>query len=378
MPKKWSEKEIETTFKHMPGVKDNRSAEEILERLKADERLQEIAEKKRKPISWIPVAVAIAAVFFISLLIPSVLKKISSQPEQATNFSFEQESKMMNEEAEIERAASFAEEAALSDGNNYAVLQETLDEYFVFQIGLVFNEQVIPTSFLIPIEKVNVDFPNGKPNSVQLYEKYASKIPEEALGFTPYHPYGGSFTVSGETITHHAINDSSYVNDPLYEGIIRETFKDFKQWHSTIEREEESITLIHLQDEKNAFYKYTSSTGQSYLVKETQDSLTVKDALLNMATPPHDEVEVLIPEYVHYDITVENKVAHVQFHEELDLRTMDREEAVMLIEGFMLTAAEFNMRVQFENISPSTFERYELFAPLPTPIGSNPIYFSFE
>ena len=44
-----------------------------------------------------------------------------------------------------------------------------------FHIGLVEAANVIPLTFLIPESLVQSDFPEGNPNSIDLYNKYASE-----------------------------------------------------------------------------------------------------------------------------------------------------------------------------------------------------------
>lgn len=60
---KWDEEKIESYLKQLPPLEDNRSTEAILNRLKADNRLQEPRCKRRKLFTWIATVIAVAPIF---------------------------------------------------------------------------------------------------------------------------------------------------------------------------------------------------------------------------------------------------------------------------------------------------------------------------
>lgn len=201
MPEKWTEKEIKECLKSMPDIKDNRSAEDILNRLKKEERLQEVVGKKQKSFGWLPVAAIMAAILFIGLLLPSMLKMNQPQYDEMADRSLESDT---------------ANDAAVSEEASILSEDRLLDSH-------------------------------------------------------------------------------------------------------------------------------------------------VEDVFLNMLILPNDQV---ILEHIAYDVMIDEVVVYIHFKERLDLSTLKQEEATALIESFLLTAEQFNLNVQFENITPTQFGAYDLSMPL--------------
>ena len=48
---------------------------------------------------------------------------------------------------------------------------------------LWYAAEVIPITFLIPNRRIEDDFPEKEPDSLELYNKYAAEIPEDGLRF---------------------------------------------------------------------------------------------------------------------------------------------------------------------------------------------------
>ena len=93
------------------------------------------------------------------------------------------------------------------------------------------NALSVPITIVIPKEKIEVDFPNSTPNSLELYEKYAFEIDETALGFQEYHPYKGYFLAEDKMLKHylpadHGYDTASGTAEPYFSSI-NEIFTDF-------------------------------------------------------------------------------------------------------------------------------------------------------
>lgn len=315
---KWTDEEIESRLKELPKLTDERSKEEILQRLKRDERLRPTPPKTPKIPKWMPVAAVIAATFFVIMLGSSLMDKVSQQ-DSAEN-STADEADIVTEEREM----FSANDASTVENMHRVILEETVgyDDVY-FSMALMSNRQAVPVTIILSAEQVEKDFPSEEVTPEMLYEKYAGEIDIASLGF--------------------------------------DRFRELDKQSGAV-----------------SYFKYIGESGEVYLVPKATDQQTVEETLLEMKNRPDEHVETIIPESIYYDVTVQGEVAKVRFEEELDLSIIEEADATMLIEGFMLTAAQFNVAVEFENIRPDTWAGYDIRAPLPKPIGSNPLYDLYE
>jgi len=70
---KWDEKQIKKVFNNMPDTQDTRTKEEVLTRLKLDNRLK--GTRRKNPKRWMPAVVAAAAMIIFALILPSMLDR---------------------------------------------------------------------------------------------------------------------------------------------------------------------------------------------------------------------------------------------------------------------------------------------------------------
>lgn len=310
---KWDDENIESCLRELPKMTDERSKEDILQRLKEDKSVQVPKRKPSKVFQWIPVAMAVAAVFFIMILWPSMDGDEAKQ-------DVVMESTANDVETAEEESILFSDDAK---SLGHIVLKESLGDDVYFQMNLKAHSQVVPITIILSKDQVEAAFPQGEVTEASLYERYAEEVDIHALGFD-------SYAEKGEAV------------------------------------------------ETVVYFKYRAENGQSYVIPKVMANWTAEEALSEMATPPDQQVESVIPNSIHYDVKVEGEIAQVRFENRLDLSTLEQEEAMMLIEGFMLTAEQFGLTVQFENLSPLYWGTYDLTAPLPKPIASNPLYDLYE
>jgi hypothetical protein len=395
--KQWDDKKIEDLLSSMPDIKDDRSATEVLARLKHDERLRSTQRKifaRRIPI---PAFVAVAALLVLSLLLPSMLQSndsIMTMDAESQPASIERENKLMqNSTEESEVAADNAADSgtffeASMGAESHVVLQQELQDIRPFQIGLTHAAELIPVTFLIPEQRIRTDFPKGEPDSVTMYNKYATEIPETDLGFDEYHPYKGEITLEDDVVIHTIPAEHNYdmssSTEGIYLGSIVETFTDHKKFKSVDTNGNPAefshtgrIETMQLDDEKipKPYYKYTMPSGRFYLVPAGGSSeVTVIGALALMKEQSSHNFESVVPTSVTYDVHLEDEVAVITFKDLLDLTKLDTVQATAMIEGFMLTAMDYQMSVKLENVVQSNFGNYDLTSVLPKPVGANPLY----
>lgn len=392
----WNEDKLEKLLHSMPKMEDHRSAEDILTRLKKDERLKEPKSQKRKVRKWVPAFIAIAAMLIVSLIIPSMLRlnegALESETEQAEVELFNQKRSMDMSDGKEESGDPAMDHAEKADAvstmasamESRIVLPDETENSYSFHIGLIESANVVPVTVLLPKEQVENDIKDKNPDSVALYNLYAAKVPESDLGFDDYHPYKGKIYESGDTVINEVPADHGY---DLSESTIanyfdsaKETFTD-KKFFQVVDKAGKPAELGSVGkatpvklDRKLPYFKYLMPSGEVYLIPyENGDTSTVSDALMAMKDPQNEIVESVVPAQVDYNVTVEKDVAIISFIKQLDLDSIDHAVLNEMIEGFMLTGSSFNISIQLQNTIQSHFGKYDLTKPLPIPVGANPI-----
>ncbi|MEK5039285.1 hypothetical protein [Sporosarcina sp. FSL K6-3457] len=337
---KWDDSKIDSLLGNMPDIRDERLKSDILMRLQQDERLH--LPRRNNIKKWMPALVAVAALLIFSMIIPSMLRQNDSALDKASesaSMKMDQAEMLMESEEEAgvtatdagAGAETFNAATARMLPENHVLLQEDLQGFQPLQMGLVVDAHiVVPTTLLIPEERIAVDFPEGEPDYATLYNRYATGIPEEELGLDNIQP-----------------------------------------------NHELSATMDFIASENaQPYYKTVTPSGQIYLIpSEAVDVLTVEQALLAMKDVQNDRVEALVPQHIVYSVKEQEGVAVISFTEPLDLSLMDQGVVNLMVEGFMLTAKNFNKQVRLENVVQDTFLRYDLTTVLPKPVGVNPTYF---
>ncbi|WP_342512239.1 hypothetical protein MKY34_16670 [Sporosarcina sp. FSL K6-1522] len=387
--KKWDDENMEQLLRNMPAIQDQRAKSDVLARLKQDERLQGAGRKKSN--KWIPAFVAVAALLVLSILIPSMIRGNHSAVEDKAMESRDTAATASEEMATTqESGVTFFTSLDNASSESHVILPNEWAGMQPFRIGLSHAATVIPVTFMIPEERIATDFSTGNPDSVALYTAYAPVIPETELGFDDYHPYKGKLMVQENTIVHQVSEghgyDQSSAASMVYEQSFEETFIDHLQF-KTVDAQGELAnfnqvgkTEIHtLPGGKRLlpYYKYTMPSGIDYLIPEGGEPFSsVKEALMAMQQAPDDLVVSLIPTGVTYNVRVEQETATISFNKQLDIAQFSLGESLAMIEGFMLTASNYDMQISFDNVLQEQVGKYDLTEPLPQPIGVNPIEFS--
>lgn len=396
---KWDDDKLEKLLHSMPKMSDERSAAEILERLKKDERLS--ATRRPKRHRWMPAIVAVAALLVLSLIVPSILKgnigqyENSSQSDQMVSDDAAKSKADVTEEfesgeieeSEVQNYLNSADTTAFSSKSmiaSHVILEEEVRDVELFPLGLIHEANVVPVTFLIPNSKIENDFPKGELDSVALYNKYAKLINEEELGFDDYHPYKGEISESGNTVIHQVPEDHKYDLSPAtlgaYTFSAKATFGDHNDW-KVIDTNGKPKSFDYIGKDmsfpltsQSAYYKYVMTTGETYLIPyENKGSESVDVALLSMKDAENGIVQELIPSSINFKVEDSKGLVVLTFDESLDFSTLPENEALEMIEGIMLTVGSFNMQVQLKNIEQDHLGKYDLTKPLPKPIGANPI-----
>ncbi|UED81603.1 RNA polymerase subunit sigma [Lysinibacillus sp. CD3-6] len=420
-----NDEQLEQMLKNAPKLTDDRSKEEVLKRLLADARLQDnihlqeamqqptdskvLEEQEQsiavqenesmKPVkqrrkSKLPIFSSIAAVFVLSVAGYVFLSNNNPVKDEANappeNFSTMQEDQAVteSENADGVMKANIGAEHARMLSLRTSVYEEDLANAVVFRIGLPGgNADSIPMTYVIPNEKITADFGKKKPTTLQMYEKYAPQIDEEALGFANYHPYKGELKEEGETLVHVLPEKNDYdvasASVTKYLSSLKDTFTDSEYKAISLKNAdgtpyefsqagEPSEPIQLTKDHHYNYYLYTEENGTEYLSPDFHQTYpTVTEALIAMRDKRDDIYVPVVPENVTYTVKEEEGGVVITFDAPLDLTTMDAVRATQLIEAMMLTASSFDKKLRLDNVVQESWEGFDLTKFLPMPVGAN-------
>lgn len=415
--------QLENLLNNAPKLPDQRTKEDVLNRLLADARLQDnqhlqaainepidtveisqeqsqqttsiqeeraaMAKRKRKN-SRIPIFISIASVFVLTLLVGMMMNNNSAGDKA------ESSSTVQADEAEsVQNASAVMDKGAVANSIRMmslrtSVYEEDLADATAFRIGLAGGAaESVPITYVIPNERVTADFGEAKPTTLQLYEKYAPQIDEEAMGFAEYHPYKGELKEQGETLVHVLPEKNEYdgtsATVSMYTGSLKDTFSEYKEVSlknvegnayefSQVGEQSEPIQMSGMVNHYN-YYLYKEKNGAEYLSPDFRQTFdTVTDALKAMRHKNDDIYVPVVPEGVTYAVTELKDGVVVTFDVPLDLTMLDAVRATQLVEAMMLTAASFDQQLRLENVVQDSWEGFNFNEYLPMPVGANKQY----
>ncbi|MEK5231319.1 RNA polymerase subunit sigma [Lysinibacillus sp. FSL K6-0232] len=421
--KQFDDEHLEHVLHNAPKLSDHRSKEDILNRLLADARLQDNAHLQeaiqqpledeqstattRPKLRQMQIFMSVAAVFALTILVGSLLmNNKAEQQDQASNVATTQyaDSNAVEESAANAKDASTQNDVLESNvvkeherflSLRTSVYEDDLTDAVAFRIGLAGRDaESVPMTYVIPNERVATDFEGEKPSTLQMYEKYAPQIDEEAKGFTDYHPYKGKLKEEEDKLVHVVPKENNYdvasatVNE--YKGTLEDTFSDSEYKEVEVQNEdgtpyefsqegEPSLAMSLTTEKHYNYYLYKDENGGEYLSPDFRQTFpTVTEALLQMKNKNNDVYTPAIPENITYTVKEEAEGVIVTFDTPLDLTAMEAVRATQLIEAMTLTAASFNQQLRLDNVIQESWEGFDLTNYLPKPVGPNKQYMEEE
>nr|WP_106784613.1 hypothetical protein [Lysinibacillus timonensis] len=404
---KWDEKNIEELLSSAPKIKDTRSKDDILQRLKDDGLFDEEPSEtskviKKKKFNWLPPIISVAALVLLAIMVPSLMKqvnnggseesaaKITNSDDAAAEinmFSNSIDSRMSETEMSIS--------SDIGSSTKTAVYPEDTEGYTIFRLGLASDAaDSVPVTILIPNEQVMEDLGKPNPTEVELYNYYAPLFDESAVGFADFHPYVGVISEQGNQVIHTLPEGHPYdiasATIAAYEASILDTFPSYEEAvflnedGNPITFDQEGVPRqpldLHGEKSKNSYFLHVQSDGTEYLVpnfRNAETYSTVEEALESMKVEINDIYKSVILPDVDYTISVEGETVTVEFVSQVDLLNYDQVDAMQMIEGILLTAASFDMSVQFENVVQTDWNGFNFTNPLPIPVGANKLPFIY-
>lgn len=402
---KWDEENIENLLKDFPAIKDERPKEEVFKRLQKTER----PHKKSK--NWVPLLVAALAFITFGMLLASMLGQSSDESaydmsgsegegaEESTAESEDANSAATEDSggAESESAATeSSEEADSEEGSDsfnamesaagppeITLNEEQLEGISLFTVGLTENAIVIPVSFVIWEDRLVEDFGTANVDAVELYNRYAAELDEEALGFDEYHPYSGTIDATAEGVQHelpaaHEYDMASAAMN-VYFNSLAATFSDASEISIVDESGNAAnfdqvgqVQAIQPGITNISYYSYSTANTERYLVPGyDMPHENVSAALEAMKSSPNDLYESVVPQDLEYSVSENDRTVTVEFTEPVDFNSYEYREAVFLIEGMVLTADSFGKELMIANTVDTNWNKYDFTKPLPVPAGIN-------
>ena len=399
--KKAEDRELDELLTKMPQFTDNRPKEEFYQQLKSKIETQEkFEQRKRIQVSmnkWLPFIISVASVLILTVLVSSYINNDeNSTADQAEESSIVEDQDQMRT-MEVEEESTMDSDMTMSgklmstieltplDSTFTSVYEQDLNSDTVFHFSLIENALSVPITIVIPKEQIEMDFPGRKPNSLELYDRYAFEIDETSLGFQEYHPYKGYFLAEGNILKHYLPTDHGYDTAPgtagPYISSINEIFSDFELFMrvqedgSPIEWDQvgtidEPLELSGSEKKVN-YFAYKAFNNVTYLSPNFNKTFdTLSEALQDMKNPENEIYTSVIPKDVTYTLSG-NKGLVVHFDKPLNLEALEESEASRLIEAISLTAASFNQSVHLKNVVQDNWNGIDFSNPLPVPIGPN-------
>ena len=403
----WDEDQIEQLLEKAPKIKDERSKDEVLQRLKESVVFDSHTEQQpvivKKKMSWKPLIASIASLFVLVFIAstfmgnaPEIALPLDTEDAQLEDTSsHEPATTRMMESHSMEMENNDLSPKMMAMPNHTVVNEQQLEGFTLFTIGLAGDDaESVPVSFLIPTEIVERQLGTETPTKLQLYKEFAPFIDEQSLGFKEYHPFKGNFTEKGDNLVHQLPEDHMYDAGSAalsnYKGALIDTFGESYDQVLLTNEEGTQITLSHMGEVSEPieltgkktnynYFSYQMRDGSTYLSPNFRMSFSdVKDALLNMTTEANDIYHTAILPDVSFQVKVKRKTVTVTFDELLDLDKYDSVQAMRMIEGILLTAASFNKEVKFEQIKQQDWGGLNFLKPLPKPVAPNLIIYDFS
>lgn len=387
---KWDDKQLEELLSKAPKIQDHRSKEDVFARLKEagafeEEPVQHTRKKKRNPFMLFGLTAALTFVTFGSVYFFS---QNSHEEQGITSLDQESENKssdMQDMEKETAEFAEMAPRGMLEEDLRTSVYEEQLENASAFRIGLAGNDaESVPVTIVIPKEKLVEDFGKEAPTQVEMYNKYASSLDEQAAGFNELHPMKGTIEEQGTTVAHTLPADHGYDvssgTAAVYTGALIDTFG--KSYDKAVMQNKDG-TPVTFRDvgTPSKPLDLKKASRYSYFLDEQENGIflspnfrqtfeTVTEALEYMKVEENDLYKTAILPGVDYQVT-DGDVVKVVFTAPLDLDTVDSQQAMYMIEAMLLTASDFDKQILFENVVQTEWRGFRFTEPLPKPVGPN-------
>ncbi|MDQ0299939.1 hypothetical protein J2S78_002386 [Salibacterium salarium] len=418
-----SEKKIEQMLTQMPRVKDERSKDEIYQKIKQQSQ-KRIPTKKK----WaVPAFSVVAAMLLLLVLVPNVLNFTNQTSPNGSNESNGDNSTgigtMEDQDEEKEKDTNELEssEAEKKESTEEYAMEPTEDEETAKEPSVklgddsfshenyvtALNEgdmeenqtavtvplQDAETSMIVPVSFAVED----DEDYIETFEQWNEEFSGEDIGLDPSPLRDVDWSKESEESTLEADfeEEESLVGSAESNMVVRsleESLRFLEETEVTLFEEEEQgvdfgnygvMETYTAEQDNRGYYAYTSDADMTFLVsqnaaniRKTNQSgelLTFEETLNQMKTE-HDvsEATASIPDTVTINQVAEDgDLARVVFSQ--DSEFPDSENIQLMVDAILFTASDFNFeRVSFEGV-PEDMEAFNVDEPVEIPVAPNQV-----
>ena len=395
----WKDRDIEEIIRKLPKIKDDRTSQYIHARMERQNKKSQASFKR-----FIPAVAALAAIFIMVLLAPTVLNQLtetsmekseSSTADSSGSSEEKNEITPQKKETDIPPASSEDQKVAIMKDeqkeNSEVTVTENLKEpekrlslYEEDLKGKEFYSFGLVSPDAVPIPVSIVDVPEE--DWLTRHEQLAEKLPETDWGLEDYLPLDGKFTMDNNKVVFtldvdHPYSGSSAVEYAFYhslqysfqhKGIEEIILKDpdgtVPQFSSAGE-----FSKVDLNEEVHtAYYSYSPNGRDRFLVPDNINRGDIKASMEAMKNEETGLFQSVIPKGINFNVTEGEEWVTISFLNELDLDTFDEQTALEMIEGILLTSRSSGFeKAQFENVKQESWNGFNFGEPIETPISPN-------
>jgi hypothetical protein len=394
----WKDRDIEDLIKKLPQIKDDRTSHYIHARMERRKKKSQTSFKR-----FIPAVAALAAIFIMVLLAPTVLNQLTDTSMEKSGSGAEPGSSenkgeiaSLQKESERPPRSSKEEKVAATEADpkenskltmsedlkespkRLSLYEEDLKGKEFYSFGLV-SPEAVPIPVTIVEEQRQEDW-------LTRHEQIGEKLPETDWGLEDYLPLNGDvsldknkiiFTLdpdhsySGSSAVEYAFYHSlqySFQHKGLEEVVLKNHDGSVPQFSSTGE-----FSSVDLNDNTHsAYYLYSPNGTERFLVPDNINRGGIKESIQAMKSAETGLFQSVIPKDINFNVTEADEVVTISFLNELDLTSLDEQTAQEMIEGILLTSRSSGFAsARFENIKQEGWNGFDFTEPIETPISPN-------
>ncbi|PFG05862.1 hypothetical protein [Bacillus sp. es.034] len=394
----WKDRDIEDLIKKLPQIKDDRTSHYF------HAEMEKKTKKSQTPFKrFIPAVAALAAIFIMVLLAPTVLNQLTDTSMEksgsgAERGSSENKGEIASLQKESERPPQSSKEGkiavteahpkensklAMSEDlkespKKLSLYEEDLEGKEFYSFGLV-SPEAVPIPVTIVEEQRQEDW-------LTRHEQIGEELPETDWGLEDYLPLDGDvsldknkviFTLapdhsySGSSAVEYAFYHSlqySFQHKGLEKVVLKNQDGSVPQFSSTGE-----FSSVGLNEKTySAYYLYSPNGTDRFLVPDNINRGGIKESIQAMKSAETGLFQSVIPKDINFNVTEADEVVTISFLNELDLTTLEEQTAQEMIEGILLTSRSSGFEsARFENIKQESWNGFDFTEPIETPISPN-------
>jgi hypothetical protein len=396
----WKDRDIEDLVKRLPQIQDDRPSQYIQARMERQKKKSQASFKR-----FIPAVAALAAIFIMVLLAPTVLNQLTEtsmeKSESGTaDSSRGSEDKIemapQQKKTEILPESSNDEKVAMTDDGQEETSELTMSEnlkepkerlslYEEDLEGKEFYSFGLVSPDAVPIPVSIVEEPREE-DWLTRHEQLAEKLPETDWGLEDYLPLKGDLSLdknkviftlnsehsySGSSAVEYAFFHSlqySYQHKGLEELVLKDHDGSVPHFSSMGE-----FSKIDLNEKVHtAYYLYSPNGRDRFLVPDNINRGGIKESMEAMKNADSGLFQSVIPKDINFSVTETDGLVTISFLNELDLETLDEQIALEMFEGILLTSRSCGFeKAKFENIKQQSWNGFNFYGPIETPISPN-------